>query len=1136
MARLILAGCLTLSLITCSQAADLPPAADRPVDFVRDVQSLLGRHCLSCHDGRKQRGGFRLDQKAPALAGGETYAPAIVPGKSADSPLIRIVAGLEEGMVMPPEGARLTAAEIGILRAWIDQGATWPESASAVDDAASHWSFQPVVRPAVPSQQPGWARNPVDAFVAHRLHLAGPSGLTPSPEADRRLLIRRLTFDLLGLPPAPEDVDSFVADTAPDAYERHVDRLLASPQFGERWARHWLDIVRFAESDGFETNQPRPNAWPYRDYVIEAFNSDMPYSQFLTEQLAGDVVGRDEATGFLVGGAWDRVKSPDPGLTAQQRADELHDMVSTTGSAFLGLTVGCARCHNHKFDPVSQTDYYAIKAVFAGVQHGERALPMSDEPLRKRQREQLALEIQQIEAALAAFEPRATVVPRAPGQPVHLLLDDDSPEPNWPKRGVSQIVPRIGLEPHRAGTGPGQASDPGDASHLPNLGRNYSYWRNVAGRDVFTWNPALDGSFRIWMSWGCGWDTHATDARYLLDRDGDLATQDDQRELGRINQQRFADGKGGQERQPLWSGFANLGVHELSPTSRVVLRGGTSDAYVTADLVYFERVVSAAEFQSLAPPSERAALMPHLRPSVHRLVNVDRFAPVRARVVRFTIEATNTGAEPCVDELEIFSTERPARNAARDATVRSSSNLPGYPIHQLPHIHDGRYGNGASWISNEPGRGWVQFEWATPVEIERVVWSRDRTPAGPYQDRIPTRYRIEAGDSDETLHEVASSDDRLPVERNLAALPTRIGLQGEEQQLADELSRREAELKRELERLSVQRQVYAGRFTAPEPTFRLHRGDPLQPREPVVAAGLASFGSRWNLPQDGAESARRVQLARWMNEDEHPLTRRVLVNRLWQFHLGQGLVSTPSDLGRNGARPTHPELLDWLATESAEHADRPPVSLKRLHRLIVTASTYRQSAAARAEGLEMDAGGQLLWRFPPRRLEAEPLRDAILLVCGSLDDRMGGPGFDLFEPNTNYVKVYNSKHEFGPAEWRRMVYQSKPRMQLDDTFGQFDCPDAGQIAPRRTSSITALQALNLLNSQFIVQQASRFRDRLEVEAGPDAERQVRRAFQLAFQRDPEPSELSGAVTLIRDHGLATLCRVLLNSNEFLFVF
>lgn len=934
-------------------AEPLPPAANGEVDFVRDIQPIFKARCYACHDGGKQRGGLRLDMKTAALKGGESYAPAIVPGKSADSPLVRFVAGLEDGMLMPPEGDSLSAAQIGLLRAWIDQGAKWPDSASAADDAQSHWSFRPVKRPSVPEAS-SWTRNQIDPFIARELQ--NQNQLTPSPEADRVTLIRRLSFDLLGLPPDPEDVAEFASDERPDAFERLVDRLLASPHFGERWARHWLDVVRFAESDGFETNQPRPNAWPYRDYVIRAFNEDKPYAQFVTEQLAGDSLGVDEATGFIVGGAWDRVKSPDPGLTAQQRADELHDMVSTTGSAFLGLTVGCARCHNHKFDPISQVDYYSMKAVFAGVQHGDRPIKPPDFPERERQIAQIKRELAEIEVALRGFEPLAFV-------------------------GTGNCLQEaVGGAPAKSGTG---AAGPG----------------------------------------------------------------------------------------------------------------------------------------------------PRLRPSVHAKTNTDRFAPITAKVVRFVVEQTNNGAQPCIDELEVFTTGAQPQNVARQAIATSSSNLPGYEIHQLKHVNDGRYGNSASWISNEAGAGWVQLEFPQAVEIDRVVWSRDRTEPGQFVDRVPTKYRIEAGLAVDSLTCVATSRDRLPTDGNRTAMSAVAALPEFEQPIAVELASRRESLQSTLRRLGEMRQVYAGRFVSPEPTFRFHRGDPLQPREPIEPAGLASFGSPFSATAGGeSEVARRRQLAKWITDPDHPLTMRVLVNRFWQFHFGQGLVSTPSDFGRNGGKPSHPELLDWLASEALNS------SPKRLHRLMVASATYRQVSAARPDGMELDAGSRLLWRYPPRRLEAEPLRDAILAVCGNLDDRMGGPGFDLFEPNTNYVKVYNSRHEFGPAEWRRMVYQAKPRMQLDDTFGQFDCPDAGQITPKRTSSITALQALNLLNSNFIVQQSNLFARRLQVEAGDEASRQVRRAFLLTFLREPSADEQAESIGFIQQHGLPAFCRALLNANEFLFVF
>ncbi len=941
-AVMVLIG-LGIGAVVCADDPDiskLPPPAAAPVDFIRDIQPILANRCVSCHGPEKQRGGFRIDRKADALKGGDIHSPAIVPKKSAESPLIHFVGGLVPGMLMPRKGEPLTPKEIGLLRAWIDQGTAWPDNTEIAAPLAAkrHWAFQPVARPSPPlaALHSPWPRNPIDIFILTRLE---KERLAPSPEAERRTLIRRVCFDLIGLPPTPAEVDAFVNDPDPLAYEKLVDRLLASPQFGERWARHWLDVVRFAESHGFETNQPRPNAWPYRDYVIRAFNDDKPYDQFIREQLAGDALGIDEATGFLVAGAWDSVKSPDPVLTAQQRADELHDMVATTGSAFLGVTVGCARCHSHKFDPIPQTDYYAIKAVFAGVQHGERRLPRTPPADREQQAATIRGELERVERALDRFIPLA----------------------------------RVG-----AATGT-------------------------------------------------------------------------------------------------------------------------------------------------------------LRPPVQPGINVERFPKVEARWVRFTSKATNENSrlEPCLDELEVWTAEENPRNAARGEHVKrsSSGDYNGNPKHLLEHVNDGRYGNDRSWISNQPGRGWVQIELPQAVNINKIVWGRDRE--GKYTDRLPVDYRIEVAVQSGEWRTVAGSEDRKPF---VAGAKPEAPYSADGMSAADaaELKRLLAEreqLTARLKALTTEPMVYAGKFETPGPILRFHRGDPMQPREVVGPSALSELGSKLHLPTDTPERERRLALARWVTDPRHPLTARVIVNRLWHYHFGTGIVNTPSDFGINGARPTHPELLDWLAVELIEHS----WSLKHIHRLIVTSATYRQASTPNEQGLRLDAGSRLLWRYPHRRLEAEPLRDAILAVSGRLDLRMGGPGFDLFDPNTNYVKVYNSKQRFEPDTWRRMVYQNKPRMQLDDTFGAFDCPDAGQIAPRRTSSTTPLQALNLLNSPFLLQQAGFLTTRLEREAGTDVNHQVRLAFRLLFSREPTTVEVEAATRLIREHGLTVFARAMLNANEFLYV-
>ena len=376
----------------------------RAAEFETRVRPLFDHTCVQCHGSAKQKGGLRLDRRAGALAGSDS-GTVIVPGRPAASPLLARVASRDPGERMPPTGDPLTDEQVLAVRRWIAGGAVWPGEPPA-RSADGHWAFRPVNRPPAPA-----GVNPIDHFIRARLTAAG---LTPNPPADRRTLIRRLKFDLLGLPPTPEEVTAFEADPSPGAYDRLVDRYLAAPQFGERWARHWLDVVRFAESHGFEMNQPRPAAWPYRDWVIRSLNADLPYDRFVFEQLAGDTVGADAATGFLVAGPWDQVKSPDPVLTAQQRADELHDMVTAAGATFLGLTVGCARCHAHKFDPIPQADYYRLAAVFAGVQHGERDVPPADPAARAAEIARARGRLADLESQLAALEPPADPAAVAP--------------------------------------------------------------------------------------------------------------------------------------------------------------------------------------------------------------------------------------------------------------------------------------------------------------------------------------------------------------------------------------------------------------------------------------------------------------------------------------------------------------------------------------------------------------------------------------------------------------------------------------------------------------------------------------------------------------------------------------------------
>ena len=961
-----------------------------------------------------------------------------------------------------------------------------------------HWAFQPLREVAPPRTD----CHPIDAFIERKLR---EHGLQLSPPTDRRNLIRRLFFDLHGLPPAPGRVAMFQKESTDRSVAALIDELLASPRYGERWAQHWLDLLRYADTHGFEVNTERPNAWPYRDYVIRAFNEDRPYSRFILDQLAGDATGEDAATGFLVASA---VLLPgqigkDAASKRLARQDALDEIIVATGDTFLGLSIGCARCHDHKFDPITARDYYTLQAFFAGVEYGERPLRNPEAAAKARV---YSARIAEIRQRIARVKPPA-IVTRT------ILIDDED------AARTTHLAPKIGSGAKSPGTGRGNKDDPGGVNRVPNLsGNGYTWWTNTPARDVFTYNPGSSGEFRVWISWGAhGSGVHTRDARYVLDLDGNLETKDDQEEIAKADQYYFAGvSQGETERVPLWSGFLDAGVHQLREESRIILRGGETETAITADAILL---------QEGAPHSAH----PVLRVPVNPLRNIERFRAVKARFVRFTSFATidNNKHEPCLDELEIFQAGSDT-NVALTGKPTSSGNYNDPVQHRLEHINDGHYGNGKSWISNEKGKGWVEIELADPVEIDRIVWARDRN--GKFPDRLAHRYQIDIAFEPGQWTPVASSEDRVPYGMpfdQANAILRNLPPETEDSVRAD--ARELARLEKELTGLQTTQKVYAGTFRKPDKTFLLNRGDAEQKIEEVSAAIPVVLG-RIPLAPDTGEQERRLALARWIGGKDNPLTARVMVNRVWQHHFGRGLVDTASDFGLNGAPPSHPDLLDWLA----RHFIAAGWSVKKLHRLILTSRTYQQASSLQEKALALDEEARLLWHFPIRRLEAEAIRDSVLAVSGNLNLKMGGPGFNFFKTRGG-LSGFPIVETFNDEGRRRMIYAHKVRMERAPVFGAFDCPDAGQATPRRSRAVTALQALNLFNSRFMIDQSEIFAARLRKEAGSDPAAQVERAFQLAYNRTPRPGKRERCEATVAAHGLSTLCRAILNSNEFIFM-
>ncbi len=784
-----------ISLATCILLVGLwssisPTQADEAAakQFHEQVAPVLVKNCIECHNSNTRKGNLSLETLADALKGGDEGA-AIVPGKPEDSPLFQkvVVDPATKKAEMPQKKPALSDADQALLQQWIAAGATWPQNLVLKEKSkadASFWSFRPieaVAPPTTPGVPATWQQNPIDRFVIASL---SQKGLVPNPPALPPQLIRRISYDLIGLPPSPQEIADFeqaYRSNPKQAVEQLVDRLLASPRYGEQWGRHWLDVIRFGESRGYERNEIITNLWPLRDYVIEAYNQDKPMNQLIVEHLAGDVLANgdtklDIASAFLVAGPYDDVGNQDPAAAAQIRSDQMDEMVRATGEGFLGLTLGCARCHDHKFDPLKTSDYYAMAATFSGVVHGDREVASPE----------------QIQARTAALAP--------------LLEQQKGPQ-----------AQKAALEAKKS-------ADP---------------------------------------------------------------------------------------KTPL----------------------------------------SAEEESQLKKANEELA--------------------------------------------------------AINAKIAQVPALPRW------------------WVGNH------------------------RPAPGPFH----------------------------------------VFLGGSPQKLGPE----------------------------------------------VQPGGLSVFDGvieNYHLEPTAAEGARRLALAKWITRDDQPLTRRVLANRVWHYHFGTGIVDTPSDFGYMGGRPTHPELLDYLASELSKGGWQ----LKPLHRMIILSQTYQQSSTFRAEAARIDGDSRLLWRFPPRRLTSEEVRDTLLSVAGKLDLRMGGPGFRLYEYQQDNVATYVPLNAHGPDTYRRSVYHHNARAARVDLLTDFDGPDPAFAEPRRAATTTPLQALTLLNHPFSLDMANFFAERVKAESNAALPAsQVERAFVLAFGRAPTADELQSGLDLVKEHGLPLLCRTLLNSNELIMI-
>ncbi|MEW4528205.1 PSD1 and planctomycete cytochrome C domain-containing protein [Maioricimonas sp. JC845] len=797
--------------------------------FTKAVAPLLESRCVECHNSEDASGGLNLQTRTGAMTGGDS-GPAIVPADPDSGTLMYHVAGSDADM--PASGDPLTTEQIDALASWIRQGAPWPESSPleatgrSTRPSGTWWAFEPLRRPDVPDVPPEyahWVRTPIDAFILHRQLEAG---VAPAPVADDRTLLRRLYYDLTGLPPTFQEIEDFSNDPAEDAYERLVDRLLASPHYGERWARHWLDVAHYADTNGYGSNHIRKNAWPYRDYVIRSLNDDKTYTRFVEEQIAGDCLYPDSsdaviACGFLVAGPWDEAGhcNANAGSLTQQTTqyNDRDDIITNVMTTFTSLTVHCARCHDHKFDPISQEDYYCLQAVFAGIDRTDRA---------------------------------------------------------------------------------------------------------------------IDGNIR-----------YGPNARWWL--------------------------------VPALASLTTLLVLGSVVGTAVVLRMTT-----------------------------------------------------RIRLLCCT---------------------------ATGLAVVASAGM---------------------WTI------WITDYHDLPLRVERRI---ERKFPGMAPIRFDARFASAA--------KVFGPSSSFPPNRSFH--PPEGG--------------------------------------KPRTVNFLARGSISQPERevgPGTVSCIPDLPSRFTQVDIDDEGARRIALAEWIVDRRNPLTWRSIVNRVWQYHFGRGLVNSPNDFGQMGMVPTHPELLDWLAVEFRDNGQ----SLKDLHRLIVNSAVYRQGLPA-AGGPTLEQSRQLYCGAIPQRLEAEAIRDSILFVSGRLDLQMYGPGFRTFTlADIPLVSIYHyaDNPDEDPQTCRRAVYQLQVRADTEPLMSLLDCPDGTQSVAVRDETLTGLQALAMMNSPLVVGEARHFAERV-ARLASDTPSQLNMAFQLALGRLPSPEERELLQPYAGRHGIANVCRMLLNTNEFLFI-
>ena len=980
--------CLLLCQTIVACADELPPAVERKIDFVREVLPLLKDRCWACHAGEKQESGLRLDRRDLMMGGGD-LGRILEPGKSESSRLIHYVHGTDPDHVMPPDGDRLTREQIGILRAWIDQGCEWPESANISTVGNSHWAYQPIKAHSLPAvQNSSWPLNEIDHFVLSELE---GRDIKPSPEANRHTLIRRLSLDLTGLLPTIEEVDSFVNDASPEAYGKLVDRLLASPHFGERWGRHWLDMARYADSDGYEKDNPRPDAYRWRDWVIDAINTDMPFDQFTIEQLAGDLLPDATPMQRLATAFHRQTLTNTEGGTDQEqfRVEACFDRTETTGSVWLGLTVGCARCHSHKYDAITQREYYQLFSIFNNGDESTTTVPKSEADVAGYASLKTAYDekLKTLQTQLAA------------AQSVHA-----ADFTKWQQNTLTTLN--------------AVASDPVELHVL----KNSSY------------------------SSGAG----------IL----------------------FEQHKGG-----------------------VVLVSGENPERAVYTITGQSNLKSVKGIRLDVFPDKS---LPANGPG--------RVAHGNFVLSELTLEVASKPDFSDAQRIEFASAKADFEQGDRPWAAKN--------------VLDGDDQSGWAIAPEFGKKHWLTASLKQPLNLADLGYVRIRLSHQYGKQHTIGRFKV-------SLQTGTEPDAALP-ENIVKALNQPEGQRNEEQKqlLQDHFNRQTSPLKElvaKVDELKKQEppkpelavRVVVQRTQNPRKTHVLRRGEFLNPLtelevQPAGFATLPAFSVRENKGMGD-----RLDLARWLVSPENPLTPRVTANHIWRILFGHGIVRTANDFGVRGEKPTHPELLDWLAADLMSGSGTQRAwSRKALIRRIVMSATYRQASRHRPELRDVDPQNLLLARQNRIRVEGEIVRDISLDVSGLLSHKVGGPS--VYPPlppgiaELSYAGNFKWADSQGEDRYRRGMYTFFKRTSPHPNLIAFDCPDANITCIERQSSNTPLQALTSLNNETFAETARALARRLLSAGAADDAARLSYAVRLCVARNATTEEQVELQALFND--------------------